>query len=58
MKTKKYMREYSARVRALHPEKNRGYQEKWRKANKVASNAAVAAWAKKNKKTLQRFKKK
>jgi 5-methylcytosine-specific restriction endonuclease McrA len=53
MKTKKYMREYSAKVRALHPEKNREYQRKWRKANKVASNAAVAAWAKKNKKRIK-----
>ena len=53
MKTLKYMREYSAKVRALHPEKNREYQRKWREENRDKLNAAVAAWAKKNKKRIK-----
>lgn len=53
MKTKKYMREYSAKSRARNPEKNREYQRKWREANKEKLNAAVAAWAKKNKKRIK-----
>jgi hypothetical protein len=50
MKTKQYMREYSAKVRKKHPRKNKAYQKKWREANRKELNAMVAAWAKKNKK--------
>ena len=53
MKTKEYMRAYSAKARARNPEKNREYQRKWRKANKEAANAAVADWAKRNKKRIK-----
>jgi 5-methylcytosine-specific restriction endonuclease McrA len=49
MKDKKYFREYSAKFRAAHPEKNREYQKKWRDGNRAKLNAAVAAWAEENK---------
>jgi len=53
MKTKEYMREYSAKVRAEHPDKNRAYQTKWREANRDKLNAAVADWAKRNKERIK-----
>ena len=49
MKTKEYMREYSAKFRAEHPEKNREHQRKWREANRDKLNSSVAAWALLNK---------
>ena len=54
MKTKKQMREYSAKVRALHPEKNKEYQQRWREANRDKLNALVADWAKRNKKRIKK----
>lgn len=53
MKTKKYMREYSAKARKKNPKKWRAYQKKWRDANRKAARAAVAAWARKNKKRIK-----
>jgi 5-methylcytosine-specific restriction endonuclease McrA len=53
MKTKEYMREYSAKSRKKHPKKNRAYQKKWRDANRESANGMYRAWAKKNKKRIK-----